>query len=116
MLFLSDEKREFNYAFNSLESFSKNLDIDNQLIDNAYQEYLEEIQIEQSKQNLTYYVSKSNDDVVKIAQDVYKDLMNGVIDFTEAVKNTAMMKLQSKQQVILVIQAVMLFLKNLKMQ
>ena len=86
LLFLSDEKREFNYAFNSLESFSKNLDIDNELIENAYQEYLLEIQM--SSQNRISHImfAKSDDDAVKIAQEVYEDLINGVIDFTEAVK------------------------------
>ena len=86
LLFLSDEKREFNYAFNSLESFSKNLEIDNELIENAYLEYLSEIQM--SNQNRISHImfTKSNDDAVKIAQDVYKNLINGDIDFTEAVK------------------------------
>ena len=86
LLFLSDEKREFNYAFNSLESFSKNLDIDNELIENAYQEYLLEIQMSSQNRISHIMLSKSNDDVVKIAQKVYEDLINGVIDFTEAVK------------------------------
>ncbi len=86
LLFLSDEKREFNYAFNSLESFSKNLDIDNELIENAYQEYLLEIQMSSQNRISHIMLSKSNDDVVKIAQEVYEDLINGVIDFTEAVK------------------------------
>ena len=86
LLFLSDEKREFNYAFNSLESFSKNLDIDNELIENAYQEYL--LEIKMSSQNRISHImfAKSDDDAVKIAQEVYEDLINGVIDFTEAVK------------------------------
>ena len=86
LLFLSDEKREFNYAFNSLESFSKNLDIDKELIENAYQEYLLEIQMSSQNRISHIMLSKSNDDVVKIAQKVYEDLINGVIDFTEAVK------------------------------
>ena len=86
LLFLSDEKREFNYAFNSLESFSKNLDIDNELIENAYQEYLLEIQMSSQNRISHIMLSKSNDDVVKIAQKVYEDLISGVIDFTEAVK------------------------------
>ena len=86
LLFLSDEKREFNYAFNSLESFSKNLDIDNELIENAYQEYLLEIQMSSQNRISHIMLAKSNDDAVKIAQDVYEDLINGVIDFTEAVK------------------------------
>ena len=86
MLFLSDEKREFNYAFNSLESFSKNLDIDNELIESAYQEYLLEIQM--SSQNRISHImfTKTDDEAVKVAQDVYKDLMDGAIDFAEAVK------------------------------
>lgn len=86
LLFLSDEKREFNYAFNSLESFSKNLDIDNELIENAYQEYLLEIQMSRQNRISHIMLAKSDDDAVKIAQDVYEDLINGVIDFTEAVK------------------------------
>ena len=86
LLFLSDEKREFNYAFNSLESFSESLDIDNQLIDNAYKEYLKEIQI--SIQNRISHImfTKTDGDAVRTAQDVYKDLMDGVLDFAEAVK------------------------------
>ena len=86
LLFLSDEKREFNFAFNSLESFSKSLEIDNELIENAYQEYLSEIQM--SSQNRISHImfTKSDDEAVKIAQDVYQNLINGVIDFTEAVK------------------------------
>tara|TARA_B100001287_G_scaffold223403_1_gene192654 strand:- start:1451 stop:3301 length:1851 start_codon:yes stop_codon:yes gene_type:complete len=86
LLFLSDEKREFNFAFNSLESFSKSLEIDNELIENAYQEYLSEIQM--SSQNRISHImfTKSDDEAVKIAQDVYQNLTNGVIDFTEAVK------------------------------
>ena len=86
LLFLSDEKREFNYAFNSLESFSKNLDIDNELIENAYQEYLLEIQMSSQNRISHIMLAKSDDDAVKIAQEVYEDLINGVIDFTEAVK------------------------------
>ena len=86
LLFLSDEKREFNFAFNSLESFSKSLEIDNELIENAYQEYLSEIQM--SSQNRISHImfTKSDDEAVKIAQDVYQNLINGVINFTEAVK------------------------------
>ena len=86
LLFLSDEKRDFNYAFKSLESFSKNLDIDNELIENAYQEYLSEMQM--SSQNRISHImfSKSDDETVKVAQDVYKNLMDGAIDFVEAVK------------------------------
>ena len=86
LLFLSDEKREFNFAFNSLESFSKSLEIDNELIENAYQEYLSEIQM--SSQNRISHImfTKSDDEAVKIAQDVYQNLINGDIDFTEAVK------------------------------
>lgn len=86
LLFLSDEKRDFNYAFKSLESFSKNLDIDNELIENAYQEYLLEIQM--SSQNRISHImfTKSDDEAVKVAQDVYKNLMDGAIDFAEAVK------------------------------
>jgi len=86
LLFLSDEKRDFNYAFKSLESFSKNLDIDNELIENAYQEYLSEMQM--SSQNRISHImfSKSDDEAVKVAQDVYKNLMDGAIDFAEAVK------------------------------
>ena len=86
LLFLSDEKRDFNYAFKSLESFSKNLDIDNELIENAYQEYLSEMQM--SSQNRISHImfSKSDDETVKVAQDVYKNLMDGAIDFAEAVK------------------------------
>lgn len=86
LLFLSDEKREFNYAFNSLESFSKNLDIDNEVIENAYQEYLLEIQMSSQNRISHIMLAKSDDDAVKIAQEVYEDLINGVIDFTEAVK------------------------------
>ena len=86
LLFLSDEKRDFNYAFKSLENFSKNLDIDNELIENAYQEYLSEMQM--SSQNRISHImfSKSDDETVKVAQDVYKNLMDGAIDFVEAVK------------------------------
>tara|TARA_B100001287_G_C22685288_1_gene533002 strand:+ start:359 stop:2209 length:1851 start_codon:yes stop_codon:yes gene_type:complete len=86
LLFLSDEKREFNYAFKSLESFSEGLDTDKQLIDNAYEEYLEEIQI--SSQNRISHImfTKNDGEAARTAQDVYKDLMDGVIDFTEAVK------------------------------
>ena len=86
LLFLSDEKRDFNYAFKSLESFSKNLDIDNELIENAYQEYLLEIQM--SSQNRISHImfTKSDDEAVKVAQDVYRNLMDGAIDFAEAVK------------------------------
>ena len=85
LLFLSDEKREFNYAFNSLESFSKNLDIDSELIENAYQEYLLENQM--SGQNrISHIMLDKSDDAVKIAQDVYESLLNGTIDFAEAVK------------------------------
>ena len=86
LLFLSDEKREFNYAFNSLESFSKNLDIDKELIENAYQEYLLEIQMSSQNRISHIMIAKSDDDAVRIAQEVYEDLINGVIDFTEAVK------------------------------
>ena len=82
LLFLSDEKREFNYAFNSLESFSKNLDIDNEVIENAYQEYLLEIQMSSQNRISHIMLAKSDDDAVKIAQEVYEDLINGVIDFT----------------------------------
>ena len=86
LLFLSDERRDFNYAFKSLESFSKNLDIDNELIENAYQEYLLEIQM--SSQNRISHImfTKSDDEAVKVAQDVYRNLMDGAIDFAEAVK------------------------------
>ena len=86
LLFLSDEKREFNYAFKSLASFSEGLDTDKQLIDNAYEEYLEEIQI--SSQNRISHImfTKNDGEAARTAQDVYKDLMDGVIDFTEAVK------------------------------
>tara|TARA_Y200000002_G_C22676527_1_gene662310 strand:+ start:916 stop:2766 length:1851 start_codon:yes stop_codon:yes gene_type:complete len=86
LLFLSDEKREFNYAFNSLESFSKNLDIDNELIEKAYQEYLLEIQM--SNQNRISHImfTKSDNESVKVVEDVYKNLMDGAIDFAEAVK------------------------------
>lgn len=86
LLFLSDEKREFNYAFNSLESFSENLDIDKQLIDNAYEEYLEEIQIGTQNRISHIMFTKNDGEAAITAQDVYKDLMDGVIDFTEAVK------------------------------
>ena len=86
LLFLSDEKREFNYAFNSLESFSKNLDIDKELIENAYQEYLLEIQMSSQNRISHIMIAKSDDDAVRIAQEVYEDLINGVIDFTDAVK------------------------------
>jgi len=86
LLFLSDERRDFNYAFKSLESFSKNLDIDNELIENAYQEYLSEMQM--SSQNRISHImfSKSDDEAIKVAQEVYENLMDGAIDFTEAVK------------------------------
>ena len=86
LLFLSDERRDFNYAFKSLESFSKNLDIDNELIENAYQEYLSEMQM--SSQNRISHImfSKSDDEAIKVAQEVYENLMDGAIDFAEAVK------------------------------
>ena len=92
-LFLSQEKRDFSYIVLSFEAYKDQVVIPENYIDEAYADYLDNIDQQTQNRISHHMIDKSNyDDVAsaraKISRD-YEQIISGQISFEEMVSNSS---------------------------
>ena len=89
LLFLSDEKRRFNYIKASIENYAEGIDISDDLLEDSYQDYLNEANNSVQNRISHIMIDKSNYASESEASDLINEIFNNIntskIDFVTAV-------------------------------
>ena len=89
LLFLSDETRKFNYIKASIENYAEGIDIANDLLEDSYQDYLNEANNSVQNRISHIMIDKSNyaseSEASDLINEIFNDINTSKIDFVTAV-------------------------------
>ena len=89
LLFLSDETRRFNYIKASIENYAEGIDISDDLLEDSYQDYLNEANNSVQNRISHIMIDKSNyaseSEASDLINEIFNDINTSKIDFVTAV-------------------------------